>query len=91
LATDAEADAAIVAAPDLKCAAEAWLTYLSVERRLAANTSEAYARDLGQFLAFLATQLNRLPTLAHLDALAARDVRAFLAARRAQVVSSRSL
>ncbi len=61
------------------------------ERQLSVNTSEAYGRDLGQFLDFLATQLNRLPTLAHLNALAARDVRAFLAARRAQGVGSRSL
>jgi integrase/recombinase XerC len=35
--------------------------------------------------------LNRLPTLAQLNALAARDVRAFLASRRAQGVGSRSL
>jgi len=91
LARDAEAEAVIVAAPDLQRAVEAWFAYLSVERQLAGNTSEAYGRDLGQFLAFLATQLNRLPTLAHLNALAARDIRAFLAARRAQGVGSRSL
>jgi integrase/recombinase XerC len=81
----------IVAAPDLKRAVEAWLTYLEIERQLSANTSEAYARDISQFLSFLAGHLNRLPTLSHLKALAARDVRAFLASRRAQGVGSRSL
>ena len=91
LSKHAEAETVIVAAPDLKWAVEAWLTYLEVERQLSANTSEAYARDIGQFLAFLASHLNRLPTLPQLNALAARDVRAFLASRRAQGVGSRSL
>ena len=91
MAKAAEAEAVIVAAPDLKRAVEAWLAYLEVERQLSANTSEAYARDLSQFLSFLAGHLNRLPTLPQVNALAARDVRAFLASRRAQGVGSRSL
>ena len=91
MAKAAEADAVIVAAPDLKRAVEAWLAYLEIERQLSANTSEAYARDLSQFLSFLAGHLNRLPTLPQTHALAARDMRAFLAARRAQGVGSRSL
>jgi integrase/recombinase XerC len=91
LAKIAEAETVIVAAPDLKRAVEAWLTYLEVERQLSANTSEAYARDISQFLSFLAGHLNRLPALSHLKALAARDVRAFLASRRAHGVGSRSL
>jgi integrase/recombinase XerC len=91
LARNAEAQAVIVAAPDLKQAVEAWLAYLEVERQLSANTSEAYARDIAQFLAFLANHLNRLPTLPQLNALAARDIRAFLASRRGQGVGSRSL
>jgi integrase/recombinase XerC len=72
-------------------AVEDWLAYLSVERQLAANTAEAYARDISQFLAFLAQHLNRLPDMKQLLALQARDVRAFLAARRAAGVGSRSL
>jgi len=91
LARHAETEVAIVAAPDLKRAVEAWLTYIGVERQLSTNTSEAYARDMSQFLAFLAGHLDRLPTIAQLNALAARDVRAFLASRRAQGVGSRSL
>jgi integrase/recombinase XerC len=81
----------LVAAPDLQRAVETWLTYLSVERQLSGNTSKAYARDVGQFLAFLSGHLNRLPNVAQLGALSARDIRAFLASRRAAGVGSRSL
>jgi integrase/recombinase XerC len=72
-------------------AVEDWLAYLSVERQLAANTADAYARDISQFLAFLAGHFNKLPDMKQLTALKARDVRAFLAARRGEGVGSRSL
>ena len=72
-------------------AAEDWLAYLTVERQLAAGTAEAYARDLSQFLAFLAVHFNKLPDMKQLLGLKARDVRAFLAARRSEEVGSRSL
>jgi integrase/recombinase XerC len=72
-------------------AVEDWLAYLTVERQLAANTAEAYQRDISQFLAFFAGHLNRLPDMKQLLALQARDVRAFLAARRNEGVGSRSL
>jgi len=72
-------------------AVEDWLAYLTVERHLAAKTAEAYARDVSQFLAFLALHFNKLPDMKQLLALKARDVRAFLAARRGEGVGSRSL
>jgi len=68
-----------------------WLGYLTLERQLAAKTAEAYERDITQFLAFLAQHLNRLPDMTHLLALKARDVRAFLAARRNDGVQSGAL
>jgi integrase/recombinase XerC len=77
--------------PYVNEAVEGWLAYLSIERQLAANTSEAYARDITQFLAFLAGKLNELPEMTDLLALQARDVRGFLAARRGEGVGSRSL
>ena len=55
--------------PYLREAVEDWLAYLTVERQLAANTAEAYRRDISQFLAFLARELNRLPDMKQLLAL----------------------
>jgi integrase/recombinase XerC len=77
--------------PYVREAVEAWLAYLTVERQLAANTAEAYERDISQFLTFLAGKLNKLPDMNHLLALQARDVRGFLAVRRGEGVGSRSL
>jgi len=82
---------AIQATAYVREAVDDWLAYLRVERHLAANTAEAYARDVSQFLAFLALHCNKLPDMKQLLALRARDVRAFLAARRGQEVGSRSL
>lgn len=77
--------------PYVREAVEDWLAYIGTERQLAAKTSEAYERDVSQFLAFLSVHFNRLPDMPHLLALQARDVRAFLAARRSEGVGSRSL
>jgi integrase/recombinase XerC len=77
--------------PLVREAVEDWLAYLGIERQLAPKTAEAYERDISQFLAFLARHLNRLPDMKQLLALQARDVRAFLAARRGGGVGSRSL
>ena len=81
----------VQATPYLREAVEDWLAYLTVERQLAANTAEAYERDISQFLAFIAATHNKLPDMKQLIALSARDVRAFLAARRSEGVGSRSL
>jgi integrase/recombinase XerC len=84
--------------PDLKCAASEvarelarWLAHLSVERRLSPKTVEAYERDVRQLLAFLCEHLGTRITLSALSRLKPLDVRAFMAARRAEGVSSRSL
>jgi integrase/recombinase XerC len=77
--------------PYVKEAVEGWLAYLTIERQLAANTAEAYERDISQLLAFFAGKLNKLPDMNELLALQARDVRSFLAARRSDGVGSRSL
>ena len=81
----------IGAAPDVDRAVNAWFVYLMTERQLAAHTVEAYRRDLSQFLQFLGGHFGAAPDLKRLMSLSARDVRAFLAARRAQDVGSRSL
>ena len=81
----------LVVEPDLEAAVEKWFAYLSTERQLAEKTQEAYGRDLKFFLGFLAYHMGGPAALKTLRDLAPRDFRAFLAARRADGVSSRSL
>lgn len=79
------------AAPNLAAAARDWLAHLAGERRVAALTLEAYARDVRQFLEFLRDHLGSLPDLEALRALTPGDLRAFMAKRRAEGTGSRSL
>jgi integrase/recombinase XerC len=78
-------------APDLAAEVVRWRSYLAAERRMSEKTVEAYGRDVQQFLAFLSGHLGEAVTLAALSALAPRDVRAFMASRRAAGIGSRSL
>ena len=55
------------------------------------KTLEAYQRDATQFLGFMAEHLGGAPTLKQLARIAPQDVRAFMAARRAGGIGSRSL
>ena len=68
-----------------------WRVHLGAERRMSPKTLEAYDRDVRQFLAFLADHLGGAPTLKQLARLTPADVRAFLAARRADGIAGRSL
>lgn len=78
-----------MAAPDLAAEIQRWLAHLAGERRVSAHTLEAYARDLRQFLDYLA--LRERPGLASLASLAPADIRGYMAKRRADEVGSRSL
>ena len=78
-------------APKVAAEIEAWLRHLNAERHLSPKTTEAYRRDVEQFLHFLAEHCGGAPSLKDLAALAQADVRAFLAARRADDIGSRSL
>jgi integrase/recombinase XerC len=88
-----------VAAPiELACADDdialqmtRWLSHLRAERRLSPKTSEAYCRDVRQCLAFLCEHWGARVTLPHFAALEASDIRAFMAARRADEIGGRSL
>jgi integrase/recombinase XerC len=78
-------------APALVAARGAWLAALAGERRLARHTLTAYARDLDQFLAHLGAARGAPPAIPDLVALKPRDLRAFMAARRADDIGGRSL
>jgi integrase/recombinase XerC len=78
-------------APDAAAAAQAWLQGLKTERRMAAKTLEAYARDFGQFAVFMMDHLGEAPGNSALAELTLSDFRAFLARRRVQGAESRTL
>jgi integrase/recombinase XerC len=78
-------------APQVAAEIAHWLKHLGAERRMSGKTVEAYQRDVLQFLGFLAEHLGGAPSLKDLAELTPADVRAFMAARRARGISSRSL
>jgi integrase/recombinase XerC len=78
-------------APDVTAEIGRWLAYLGSERRMSPKTLEAYERDVGQFLAFLAGHLGGTPSLKTLAKLTPADVRAFMASRRADGAGNRTL
>lgn len=59
-----------------------WVAHLRDERRFAANSVEAYQRDVSAFLGFLTVHLGGEPSIGDLAALEPRDLRAYLAHRR---------
>jgi integrase/recombinase XerC len=79
------------AAPDLQNALGQWLSWLTHERRVSDRTRDAYGRDIGQFLGFLARHQGELPRLASLANLTRGDFRAWMASRQEEGIEARSL
>lgn len=82
---------AFPASHDAAQAIRAWLLQLATEKDYAENTLEAYERDLRQFFAHLTAHYGHPPSLADLNTLSVQIIRSFMAARRAEGTSSRSL
>jgi len=78
-------------APDVAAEIGRWLSHLGAEKRMSPKTLTAYERDARQFLDFLAGHLGGTPSLKQLAKLTPQDVRAFMAARRNDGLSGRSL
>src|ERR1700675_2196866 len=78
-------------ADDIALQTTRWLSHLRAERRLSPKTVEAYRRDVRQCLMFLCEHWGALVTLPRFAALEAIDIRAFMAARRADEIGGRSL
>jgi integrase/recombinase XerC len=90
MAATSSFDPMIVTA-DTRVEAEAWLSHLGSQRRLAPRTLESYSRDLRQFLAFLSGHLGGAVKLSDFATLTPADLRAFMAYRRGEGVAARSL
>ncbi|MCR6671247.1 tyrosine recombinase XerC [Devosia ginsengisoli] len=89
--TAAMVDSAFASDEFIRAQLAGWQRELGSVRRLAPNTLEAYSRDVGQFLSFLAGHTGGPVTLATLKELRGADIRAFMAQRRAESLGSRSL
>jgi integrase/recombinase XerC len=84
-------DTAFSLSPEVSAEIGRWRGYLGAERRMSEKTLEAYSRDVGQFLVFLAEHMGGPPSLRQLAKLTPADVRAFMASRRAGGAGSRTL
>ncbi len=69
----------------------AWLEHICYERGYSENTRISYARDIAQFLQHISGRSGTPVTLTDLGKIDGRTFRAFMAARRNQGASSRSL
>jgi len=79
------------AAADTAEAVRAWLAFLTNERAYAANTLDAYERDIRQFFCFLNGHFGHPAGFGDLNRLTPQDCRAFMASRRGEGTASRSL
>ncbi len=76
---------------DLAGSVARWLSHLEFNEGRSPDTIEAYERDLRSFLVYLRGHLGHVPCLADLDRLHLKTFRSFMAARRREGLTSRSL
>ncbi len=76
---------------DLEGSLAGWLAHLEFSEGRSPETIKAYERDLRSFLSYLRHHLRRAPCLGDLDRLDLKAFRGFMAARRKDGLTSRSL
>lgn len=76
---------------DLNSALTEWARFLQDERDLASKSVEGYLRDVRQFIGFIHRSQKQKLSLGVLSSLKTRDFRAFLAYRRDDGISDRSV
>jgi len=81
----------LYAGADASAEVGSWLQYLITEKRVADKTIEAYTRDIEQFFEFLFDHLSGAASLKDLAQMSSRDFRAFLASRRRDGASNRTV
>lgn len=81
----------IIMAPDLAAAVTEWRNWLSDLKRLSPRTTEAYGRDVEDFVRFLTGHIGTPPNIGDLNRLLPADYRAFLARRRRDGLAAPSL
>ena len=89
--TPDEAAASVVAAPDLRAEIRNWYAHLMGEKRLAQLSLIAYIRDVGSFFEFFCDHHGGPADLDAIRNLHLRDFRSYLAKRRNDGMTSRSL
>lgn len=70
---------------------DGFIDFIQREQRLAENTVDAYRCDLSEFIGFLRGHLEQEPGMRAFAELQARDIRAFLAARRRDGLADASI
>lgn len=75
----------------LQTTIDEWQNWMRSERRSSGHTIAAYARDLSEFLKFIHSYTEKIPSFKTLSALDTTDFRAYLAARTDEGISRASL
>lgn len=80
-----------VSTPEVERIVERWVQFLTSEKRMSKHTISAYQRDLSSLLGFLGDHYGSNITLDKLENVSVTDFRSYLAFRRRDGLTSRSL
>ena len=80
-----------LAKDDLNQALNTWVSYLKNEKRVSSHTVDAYYRDINSFIHFLIEHVGGPLSLRNLETLIASDFRAFMARKKRDGNSTRTI